>query len=155
MTVIELTQGYEAVVDDEDLPPVARFKWRAQIMPTTVYAVRQVGGRANRRMVYLHGFLTGWSRVDHVDCDGLNNRRSNLRAATQQENLRNTRKRTGATSQYKGVWLHAAGRWRAAIQVDGVKRYLGLFHSEIDAAAAYDAAARELFGDFARLNLGR
>jgi hypothetical protein len=155
VSVIELTRGYQATVDDDDLPFVAGFKWRAQIMPTTVYAVRQEGGRATRRVIYLHGFLTGWPRVDHIDCDGLNNRRSNLRAATQQENLRNTRKRAGTTSQYKGVWLHAPGRWRAAINIDGVKRYLGLYRSETEAAVAYDTAARELFGEFARLNFGR
>ena len=151
MSVIELTRGYQAVIDDEDLPLVAGFKWRAQVMPTTVYAVRQVG----RRMVYLHGLLTGWPRVDHVDCDGLNNRRSNLRPATQQENLYNTRKRAGTTSRFKGVSLHGPGRWRAAIQLDGAKRHLGLYRSEIAAAAAYDIAACALFGDFARLNLGR
>ena len=97
--------------------------------------------------------LTDWPRVDHVDGNGLNNQRSNLRPTTQAQNLANQLKRLGVTSKFKGVcWRDRPSPWRATITVDGRQRGLGSFADEEQAARAYDAAALDLFGDRARLN---
>lgn len=151
---IALTRGYSAVVDDADYARVSQYRWHVRIDKHGIYAGRNRrqpnGTYATQR---LHTFLTGWPRVDHIDGDGLNNQRSNLRPATAAENNRNARKHAAAYSQYKGVsWCKREGRWFAQIQYERRHRHLGYHPTEVEAALAYDAAARELFGPFARIN---
>ncbi len=91
--------------------------------------------------------------VDHKDCDGLNNVRSNLRIGTQVNNSSNTRKAAGKSSRFKGVsFSKQRGSWRAEIRSNKTTYYLGRFKSETDAALAYDSAAKRLNADFARTN---
>jgi len=92
-------------------------------------------------------------QIDHINGDGLDNRRCNLRLATNTQNRRNGKAHSDGTSRFKGVcWDKFRGRWRADITFENRSIHLGRFHSETDAAIAYDAAARDLFGEFARLN---
>jgi hypothetical protein len=94
--------------------------------------------------------------VDHINGDTMDNRRCNLRIATQSQNQMNRGSCRGSSSRYKGVSHHKlTGKFTAQIRVDGKKRHLGLFASEEDAAKAYDDAAIEAFGEFARPNLPR
>lgn len=92
--------------------------------------------------------------VDHINGDGLDNRRANLRVCTKSQNQRGQRVQgRNKTSVFKGVcWLKDRSRWGAHIKVSRKSVYLGTFKSEIDAALAYDAAARTYFGEFARPN---
>jgi hypothetical protein len=92
--------------------------------------------------------------VDHHNHNGLDNRRFNLRLATDSTNQQNARKRiTKTTSRFKGVdFVKATGKWRARIAVNGRRLFLGSFDSELEAALAYDAAARKYFGEYACLN---
>jgi hypothetical protein len=92
--------------------------------------------------------------VDHVNGDGLDNRRSNLRVCTHAENARNQSSRTRmSTSRFRGVvWAKDRRKWRAMIGDNGRTVHLGNFTDEIEAAQAYDRAAREMYGAFARLN---
>jgi hypothetical protein len=91
--------------------------------------------------------------VDHRNCDSLDNRKSNLRFATQAENIHNRRKRKNATSQYIGVFFRKDTRKWVGKIMDGKKQIiLGNFDNEIDAAKAYDEAAKKYHGEFARLN---
>lgn len=158
-TQIVLPTGEVALIDTADLPLVRNIAWFAQPGKTTVYvaaAVRQ--GTGPQRNIQLHRFLLGFpqSDVDHRDCDGLNNRRRNLRLATDSQNLANARKTTRNTSsRFKGVSFGKSltqRRWQANIRKDRKLIYLGLFDTEEDAAHAYDAAALIHFGEFARLN---
>jgi hypothetical protein len=105
----------------------------------------------------MHQLITGLHGVDHQDRDGLNNQRYNLRASTHAQNMQN-RRYTHGSSQFNGVaWHKRVGKWGATIRVSrpgggGRKRHLGYFIDEEEAARAYDAAARALFGGFALLN---
>lgn len=105
-------------------------------------------------MERLHRIIVGTKmQVDHQDGDHFNNRRKNLRPATQMENSRNMRSREG-TSKFKGVsWDKINNRWKAQISVNWKTLNLGRYLKEDEAALAYDEAAKKLFGKFARLNL--
>lgn len=156
MTVeIPLSQGKVAIVDQDDaLLVTAAGKWYARRGRNTVYAVRHVrlpDGRPSTQ--FLHMFLTGYAMTDHINGDGLDCRRANLRPSTTAENGRNRGRQSNNTSGFKGVtWCKNAKKWKAQIGTDGGKRHLGIFVEPTDAARAYDAAARSLFGEFACLN---
>jgi hypothetical protein len=164
MRTIQLTKGQVATVDEEDYAVLACHKWCAIRDGLTWYAIRFLRVPGERRSaILMHRQIFGASpgeRLDHVNGDGLDNRRENLRLATNQQNLRNSCKRCGGSSRFKGVsWDKTARRWRARIH-SGPKDqrgrarevHLGLFDGEEAAAHAYDGAALASFGNFARLN---
>lgn len=149
--------GRVAVVDDEDYDLVMQYRWwaweRAQ-GERRPYGPYAQGGPAGHR-VYMHTLITGYARTDHVNHNGLDNRRSNLRDASVAQNNHNQRPRRTGSSSYKGVtWHRGAHKWQASIKVDGRTTYLGLFASEKDAALAYDQAALRAYGEYAFINLG-
>lgn len=100
----------------------------------------------------MHQFIMGSIGIDHINTDGLDNRRSNLRVANQTQNTANTRLRLTSKSGYKGVSLQtrSSSRWVAQIRVGGKQLHIGTFSSPEDAARAYDAAALAAWGEFAR-----
>lgn len=163
--VIELTQGQVAVVDDCD-SDVASDKWCAtqdRRRRRWNAAVRRC--RETRRTVFMHRVILERKlgrpirkgfHCDHVDGDVFNNRRENLREASPAENLRNRSATRASSSKFCGVsWHKASGRWRATIVSEGRQRSLGYFEDELAAARAYDSAAIEHHGEFARLNFER
>jgi hypothetical protein len=153
---IELTQGYHALLDDEDFARVAAYSWHVAKRRGRRYAVANVGRGAAKTTVYLHRLVLDAPpgvEVDHRDGEGLNNTRANLRACTHTENMCNAQPRRGGSSRYKGVfWCATRGRWLARVKLSGRTRQVGTFTSERAAALAYNAAARALHGEFARLN---
>lgn len=168
VTKISISHGLYALVNDEDAAVISPHRWYAlQGGGGNWYAYRIRGrnegcGPINQLM---HQLLTGWSRVDHVNGNGLDNRRSNLRPATRKENAQNSRKRRNTSSRYKGVFLvRKTKRWAAQIYVSSLdaqgnmikrKVTLGAFANEEAAALAYDDAARTYFGPFAAVNFPR
>jgi hypothetical protein len=144
---IPLTRGFVALIDEEDHERVASRKWQASVRKHGAVYV------TDSSRSYLHTFLTGWDYVDHINGNGLDNRRANLRPATGSQNAYNKGPLSNNTSGFKGVSLHgASGRWVAKIYAEKVAYNLGYYGSPADAARAYDAAANELHGEFARLN---
>ena len=151
-------RGRAVLIDDEDLGLVEGYSWNVAQRDRTAYArayVRGSFGATGRRvMVSMHKLITGWPLTDHINGDGLDNQRANLRPATSRQNSANMRGRVGATSQYKGVcWVPYPGRWQASLKVAGHQTHLGWFDTEEEAARAYDAAAFAVHGEYARLNL--
>lgn len=157
MTEITLgSSGLVALVDDADAPAVSGVKWAARRTGRGGKTIYANGTVPPYGQVDMHRLLLGFpdEEVDHRNGDGLDNRRANLRPCTHALNLANQRPQTGRTSRYKGVRLHPRGNvWQAGIKVNGERRHLGSFSSEIEAARAYDAAALAAWGEFARLNL--
>ena len=147
-------QGLVALVDDEDYDVAMQHTWGVVRSPQgVVYARRQWWEGEHRKAQKMHNFITGWPCVDHRDHDGLNNQRQNLRRATDSQNQANQRVRRTGSSEYRGVsWHRRRGDWGSRIRVDGRLIHLGYFTDEIEAARAYDSAARERFGDFACVN---
>ncbi len=157
MNQIPLTQGKVAVVSRPEYKFLRSFKWRAHRDSKTgkYYAARTVREpNGKQRVVMMHRVIMGVSagmEVDHRDGDGLNNRRSNLRVCSHQQNMAGQRRKGSAkSSRYKGVCWVSAGRkhW----QVRCKNKFVGVFADEEEAAHAYDKAARQSFGRFAVLN---
>lgn len=152
--------GLFAVIDAEDAPLVLPHKWHPLKDGLAFYAVRckQIAPRPNRRTKCwrMHRVITGAPNgveVDHVDRDGLNNTRANLRQCSNAENVRNRSPMKNNTSGFRGVsFLARTGRWKATINGRGQRVHLGYHATAEEAARAYDAMARELHGEFARLN---
>lgn len=147
--------GLFALVDDEDFPLVAGYRWHPFKNRRNFYAIantRKPDGTLTT--VKLHRLILPDAKIiDHINHDGLDNRRENLREATNSQNNANQQKMLGTSSGFKGVYWHKqADKWRAQIMFNRKYKHLGLFASEIEAAHAYDNAARELFGEFAHLN---
>lgn len=164
MALVEVhnTRGLSvwAQVDDADLPLVTGRPWVTSYRPRNVYA-HIPGSKSHGHYgapTLMHRLILGAPAgvdVDHINHDGLDNRRCNLRLCTKSENGANRRvQATPKSSRYKGVcWVVSKRRWIARIKVGGRLIYLGRFRSEEDAARAYDAAARDRFGAFALPNL--
>lgn len=153
---IPLSRDLAALVDDDDYEQVMQHKWSASPSNRTSYAITGTGAPDGRKTTMsMHKFLTGWALVDHINGDGLDNRRSNLRPATTLENNRNRRKASNCTSGYKGVTMNARSQrspWKARIGINGKRRDIGVFATAEEAARAYDKAAKEHYGEFAWLN---
>jgi len=159
MKTIPLTQGYVALVDDEDFERLSKFKWNVAVTKCTyrvkIYAKRKEKVLGKYTTIRMHRFILGCSgHVDHKDGDGLNNQRGNLRPATRMQNGANRKKSTAeCSSRWKGVcWRKDLQKWNAYIYFNKQRRHLGHFADEFDAAQAYNFAALELFGEFAKLN---
>lgn len=157
MKEIKLTQGLSTLVDDEDYESVSQHKWFAVKDGRTYYACKNAGILPFRYRLWMHRVILSAPKelqVDHINGNGLDNRRCNLRLVTGAQNSTNSQKKSGSTSsRFKGVdWYKPYDKWRARITNNRRVTHLGYFNTDIEAAQAYNEAAIELFGEFARLN---
>ncbi len=171
MKKIELTQGKFSLVDDENYNWLNQYKWYANKKGNTYYAKRQITIRSGnkqknikqkQKMILMHREIVERKLnrqlrkdedIDHINGDGLDNTEKNLRICDSSKNGGNRKKQKGTTSIYKGVCFYKnSKKWMSSIELNQKQKHLGYFNNEIDAAKAYDKAAKELFGEFARLN---
>ena len=150
MKYIKLTQGKRTMVDDADYAWLNQWKWCTAKIRGTYYVLR---GSPHVRM---HRVIMGLTRydgkeIDHRNGDALDNRRANLRICTHAENMHNQKPQAGKASRHKGVY-YSYGKYVAGIKLNRKRIHIGCFANEDDAGRAYDKKARELFGEFARLN---
>ena len=146
MKEVYVSPDYVLLVDDCDYDRVMQRSW----IPETNRGHLSFHSKKTRIGRFIMNATKG-QVIDHRDGNALNNCRSNLRICTQAENARNARKRPWTASKYKGVRRHE-GRWHASIRMHPKRIHLGTFVHEIDAAMAYDDAARRLHGEFAAVN---
>ena len=156
MKEVQITKGYVAIVDDEDFEMVSSRSWHVHVdkKRNCTYALTDICSNGGHKTLSMHCFLVKPEKgylVDHRNQNGLDNRRDNLRVCTSSQNKCNSPKRRDSKNKYKGVSFRC-NKWRAAITKDGVKEHLGSFHTEIEAAMAYDRRAVELHGEFAYTN---
>jgi HNH endonuclease/AP2 domain len=154
---IYLGEGKWTLLDVKDYYRLRIFKWIIYGNGTNLYAVRHQLIEPNKtKTVYMHREIMNPPAglvVDHRNCDGLDNRKDNLRFATHAQNTRNRRKKKNASSQFLGVYFNKEkSTWDSQIMHNGKKIWVGRFKTEIDAARAYDAAALKYHKEFARLN---
>lgn len=157
MREILLTQGETAIVDDEDYDRLMVHSWCIIKCSNTIYAKRGCKVRGKSHSVLMHREImdapTGME-VDHINGNGLDNRKCNLRLATSSQNKRNQRKqRRKTSSKYKGVYWHKRDKvWMVRIQAEGKEKYIGSYKTEQEAALAYNEAALKYHGEYAKLN---
>jgi hypothetical protein len=154
---IDLGEGKWTIVDQRDYYRFGQYKWNIEGNNGKFYAIRgaQISPK-EIKLVRLHRVIMSAPEgllVDHRNNDGLDNRRSNLRLATKSQNNTNRPKRANTSSRYIGVCYDKAHKcWYAQIVHQGKHKWLGTFDNEIEAARAFDRAAIEYHGEFARLN---
>jgi hypothetical protein len=154
---IPLSQGRTAIVDEWNYDKLRAVNW---YYDSWGYAARNLWAAGGKRTtIRMHrvimGLLPGDPRqVDHINHNRLDNRETNLRVCTHAENTRHQQMQLRPkSSRYKGVsWDKGKARWRAQISFEGKIQYLGRFHTEVEAAQAYNDKALELFGEFAHQN---
>ena len=143
---IELATGEEVLVDAEDFERVSQHKW--QIHPK---------GYAKGRLQYMHRFIMNAPKnmqIDHINDNKLDNRKSNLRLCTNAQNQMSKGLQSNNTSGYRGVyWDKKHNRWGSIIKFNQKQIRLGFYDDVKEAARVYDSKAKELFKDFARLNM--
>jgi len=151
MKRIPLTQGKEAHVDDQDYEHLIPWHWVPAVHGK--YVVRTGGHYMHTEVARLMGFPPELI-PDHKNENGLDNQRENLRPATKSQNMMNRGLDRNNKSGFKGVcWYKARGKWICYITVMNRRLHLGYFDDKIEAAKAYNAAAKKHFGEFAWLNL--
>jgi hypothetical protein len=158
MKEIQLTNGGVALVDDEDFDELNKYKWFSHKEKYTTYAWRHIRkGSHQYGKIKMHRQILNSEDnqlVDHINGNGLDNRRSNIRLCTSQQNQMNKVKSENCSSGFKGVSYHSQNKkWRATINFNRKQISIGCYPSEKEAAIAYNNRAIELFGEFARPNV--
>lgn len=151
---VPLTKGYTALIDADDVPLVEDWNWHAVVGATTVYAARGMSAGGKSRTIILHRVLISapdGMDVDHINGDGLDNRRANLRIATRMENLCNKSIYCNNKSGFKGVyWDRHNKRWRSRIWLNRKQHSLGSHATAEAAHEAYVAGSARIHGEFGR-----
>lgn len=144
-----------AIVDDEDYEAVSKHRWSVAKSRNTYYAITGIKVEKRWTTIRLHRFILSpksYEKVDHIDTNGLNNIRSNLRICDNSQNACNCQLPRSNTSGYKGVSLFKPnGKWVASIKKSRKRKFLGYFSSPEEAHEAYKAAAKILHGEFCNL----
>lgn len=157
MKYIELNKGRRAAVDDFNYEMLQKYTWYIVTKGTVSYAATSIFDNTKKskvRRLYMHRLVLQAAKIDHKNGDGLDNRLSNLRPTTTSQNAINAKFNTKNTSGYKGVCKSPTiGKWIAQIKVNYKVHYLGTFADIKEAAKAYNIAALEHFGEFAKLNV--
>jgi len=148
-----------ALVDNEDYESALQYKWYVVKNGNYFYAYanRKLGKDKKHHTLHMHRVIMGLRddkiQIDHINRNGLDNRKSNLRLCNMSQNMMNSRPMKNRLSKYKGVsWHSLTKKWRVRVCLHGNLIEVGLYSNEEKAAAAYNKEAKRLFGDFAYLN---
>lgn len=162
MPKIPLTKGRFALVDAEDFDRLAKLKWAVNTQSgKTSYACKSIrikGSRGIKKSLHMHRLIMNLkegdkAQVDHINNNGLDNRKSNLRVCTISENRGNVKMRRDNKSGFKGVsWISRRKKWCSQIRKDNMRFVVGFFDTAEKAAKAYDKKALEIYGSFALTN---
>lgn len=146
----KITKGMTCKIDPEDFDKVKNHSWCAVKGKKTFYAQSRI---SKNELCFIHNIIMDAKIIDHINGDGLDNRKSNLRKCTITQNNRNRGPSKRGTSSYKGVcWSTAKNKWRANIMINKKQTHLGYFETEKEAAKSYDEKAKEIYKEYAWLN---
>lgn len=153
---IELTNGMKVIVDDEDYDYLSNYNWRCIKNGKTYYAIfgRRINGKYSN--VWMHRMIMDAKdrkdEVNHINHNGLDNRRENLRTTTHNKVIVQSRVSNNKPTKHKGIsYYKPTNKWRARITINGKTTYLGYYTNEIEAANAYEKKAIEIYGEYAHI----
>jgi hypothetical protein len=152
MKSITMTNGVRTIVDDDMHEMYGKYNWTQH---TKGFACRSMKMEGKWKTVFLHRLVMNvpqGKEVDHINGDRLDNKKSNLRICSREDNAKNRMKRYDSQQPFKGIRLRK-GRWEVNLQCDKKAYYLGRYNTAIEAAKVYDKYAKKYFGQFARFNL--
>lgn len=157
MKIIKITQGFEAIIDDDDFEKFGKFKYHISKGKYAMRALPRTNGEKRNKRIKLHQDIIGKKEgfvIDHINGNGLDNRKCNLRHCTISQNEMNSPAQRNKTGKYKGVYKTSGkcSTFFSTIFRDGKVYRIGSFRDELSAAKAYDLKAKELFGEFAKTN---
>lgn len=150
---------HNVFIDGEDFDKIKEYTWCLSKIGNCFYACSGLYDKKTKKKttIHMHRIIMDTSKdyiIDHVNGNALDNRKENLRICSNAENLRNRKKQKNTSSIYKGVCFDKRDKkWRASIRLNNKLMYIGLFDTQTQAAKAYNKAAVENFGEFARLNI--
>ena len=155
--LIPLTQGKFSKVDPEDYESLMKHKWSARKSPHTYYAIRSIQKRNKQISELIHRVVTNAPKgmfVDHINRDGLDNRKANLRLVTARQNIWNSeRGKYMGKSRFKGLtWVPSTKKWQVVLHVNNKRISFGYYKNEAEAARVSNKAAKKYQGQFAVLN---
>lgn len=155
LAYVPLSKGLSAIIDIEDVDRICQYNWWCSHLG---YAMREVRLNNNKiKIILMHRIILNAKDnefIDHINSNRIDNRKQNLRIATNSENQHNSKLPVTNTSGYKGVaWSDHAGGWIACISIEGKLSKIGLYATAKEAATAYDIAATTYYGEFAKTNL--
>lgn len=158
MKEISLPSGQSVLLDDEDFNYLNQFKWKAHKAKHTIYASRNIKVSGKWKTILMHRVILNLNDkntfTDHIDLNGLNNQKHNLRIANRSQNNANRKSTKNSSSKFLGVFFNKkTGKWYASVRKDNKHNHLGYFFDEIEAAKAYNEAAKIFHGEFANLNI--
>lgn len=150
---VTLTQGYEAIIDASDAQLIGGHNWYAQLIAGLIYACTNKYS-PKRKLIYLHRFIMAdpyGFLIDHIDGNGLNNRKNNLRKATVSQNQQNRGVPKNNTTGFKGVCFSTRqNKYKSSIKVNGTLCHLGFYDTPEEAHASYCRASLEMHPEFGR-----
>jgi hypothetical protein len=158
MKEIKLTKGMVTIVDDDDYKWLSKFKWFSHKARHSYYASRSVLKNGKTTTIDMHREILGLQHrdgkiSDHINRNGLDNRKENLRIVSMSENTMNHKLYCTNTSGYHGVsWDKNKNKWRASLHIKKNGKHVGYYSDPIEAAYAYDMAAKKYYGEYATLN---
>ena len=166
-TTIEIPLGskkypnHAVLIDAEDYDLVKDYTWcyiKGYNTPYAQSTIWRPNKKQKQKSLLMHRLILGLEEgdkkyVDHINHNGLDNRRCNIRVVTCHQNLANQKAKKGAVSKYKGVhWSLSTNRWRVSIKTEEKRHYVGVYKNEKQAARAYDKEALDFYGPFALVN---
>jgi hypothetical protein len=155
MKTIPLTNNKTAIVDDQDYSELSNYKWHCYQDPLSkIWYAKRTTPRMNgkQKTIRMHQQIMGRPLIDHINHNGLDNRRCNLRICTTSQNMKNNQRKILNSSGFRGVYLDknvkTSHKWRTIIRINNKNISLGYYDTPEKASEIFNIKSKEIYGEF-------